>query len=254
MNVADYTIATLGSHSSLQILHGAKTEGFETLIITTPDRESFYKRFWFIDEVLTVPTFSAFPEIEETLIKRNVILIPHGSFVAHLGIEQNKKMRVPYFGNKKILDWESDRNLQREWLHAANITMPKQVDVLTDDVKFPIIVKTFGAAGGRGYFYAKNKADFDEKVKSLNGQKYVIQEYIIGVTLYVHYFYSPLTNEVEVMSMDRRYETNVDSLGRIPLHGQEGLDIEQSYVVVGNSPLVVRESMLRALLLLTAHQ
>ncbi len=46
------------------------------------------------------------------------------------------------------------------------------------------------------------------------------------------------------MSMDRRYETNVDSLGRIPLHGQQGLDIESSYVVVGNQPLIIRESLL----------
>ncbi len=44
--------------------------------------------------------------------------------------------------------------------------------------------------------------------------------------------------------MDRRYETNVDSLGRVPLHGQQDLLIDPSYVVVGNSPLVLRESLL----------
>ena len=44
--------------------------------------------------------------------------------------------------------------------------------------------------------------------------------------------------------MDKRYESNVDSLGRIPLTGQEGLEIEPTYVVVGNSPLVLRESLL----------
>lgn len=33
MAVTDYTIATLGSHSSLQILKGAKDEGFKTLCI-----------------------------------------------------------------------------------------------------------------------------------------------------------------------------------------------------------------------------
>jgi 5-formaminoimidazole-4-carboxamide-1-(beta)-D-ribofuranosyl 5'-monophosphate synthetase len=46
------------------------------------------------------------------------------------------------------------------------------------------------------------------------------------------------------MSMDRRYETNVDSLGRIPAAAQQNMSIEPSYVVVGNSPLVLRESML----------
>ena len=76
------------------------------------------------------------------------------------------------------------------------------------------------------------------------GQHYIIQEYIIGVPLYIHYFYSPLTNKLEIMSMDRRYETNVDSLGRIPAAAQEGMDVSPSYVVVGNQPVSLRESML----------
>jgi 5-formaminoimidazole-4-carboxamide-1-(beta)-D-ribofuranosyl 5'-monophosphate synthetase len=53
-----------------------------------------------------------------------------------------------------------------------------------------------------------------------------------------------LTGEVEIMSIDRRYETNADSLGRIPLKSQEKLEIEPSFVVVGNIPLRLRESML----------
>ena len=62
--------------------------------------------------------------------------------------------------------------------------------------------------------------------------------------LYFHFFYSPLTKKVEVMSIDKRYETNVDSLGRIPAKNQRGLSIEPSFEVVANIPLAVRESML----------
>ena len=68
--------------------------------------------------------------------------------------------------------------------------------------------------------------------------QYIIQQYVVGVPLYIHYFYSPLTKKLEILSMDRRYETNVDALGRIPFN------VDPSYVVVGNSPLVLRESML----------
>ena len=39
------TIATLGSHSALQILKGAKDEGFSTLLICEENRHSLYKRF-----------------------------------------------------------------------------------------------------------------------------------------------------------------------------------------------------------------
>lgn len=242
-NKAEYTIATLGSHSALQILKGAKDEGFRTLIVTTHDREDFYKRFKFIDKILTVKSFSEYEKIESQLKDENVILIPHGSFVAYLGAENNKKIAIPYFGNKSVLDFEQDRGMQRDWLKKAGVNVPRQFDDI-DDVTFPVIVKTYGAAGGKGYFYARDKADFQKKIKAFKTEQYVIQEYIIGVTLYVAYFYSPITNEIEVMSMDRRYETNVDSLGRIPLHGQQGLDIEPSYVVVGNQPLIIRESLL----------
>lgn len=243
MAAKKYTIATFGSHSSLQILKGAKDEGFKTLVITIPSRESFYKRFPFIDKTIIISTWPDFPKIEKKLAKENTIIIPHGSIVAYLGLEKNKKMKLAYFGNKAVLDWEADRAKQREWLAKANINLPRQFENI-DDVTYPVIVKSYGAAGGKGYFYAKSRQDFEDKIHHLKDVPFVIQEYVIGVTLYIHYFYSPLTKQIEIMSMDRRYETNVDSLGRIPLRGQEGLDIEPTYVVVGNSPLVLRESLL----------
>ncbi|OGK21734.1 hypothetical protein A3C23_00175 [Candidatus Roizmanbacteria bacterium RIFCSPHIGHO2_02_FULL_37_13b] len=243
MDYQKYTIATLGSHSALQILHGAKAENFNTLLITTPDREKFYKRFSFIDEVKTIPTFADFPTVEKDLKDKNVIIIPHGSFVAYLGVEKNKNMTLAYFGNKAVLDWEQDRDKQKKWLLESKINMPPQYDSI-EKAQFPVIVKSFGAAGGAGYFLAKEKQEFENKIKTFKSNKYIIQKYILGVTLYIHYFYSALTNSLEILSMDRRYETNADGLGRIPAIMQQEIDIDPSYVVVGNSPLVLRESML----------
>ncbi len=238
-----YTIATLGSHSALQILKGAKDERFKTLLITTKNRVNFYSQYVFIDEIIPIDSFSDFGKIEKKLKSKKIILVPHGSFVAYLGMYANKKMAIPYFGNKKVLDWESDRDMQKKWLSAADIATPVHFKNI-QEAKFPVIVKTFGAAGGDGYFYAKNKKELTKKLRSLDAKKFVIQEYVIGVTAYIHYFYSSLTKKVEILSMDRRYETNADALGRIPLSGQEGLDLEQSFVVVGNTPLVIRESLL----------
>ena len=59
------TIATLGSHSALQILKGAKDEGFKTLVIALNAQISFYKRYSFIDEIVGINAFSEFPGIEE---------------------------------------------------------------------------------------------------------------------------------------------------------------------------------------------
>lgn len=238
-----YTIATLGSHSALQILKGAKEEDFKTLVITTRDRLTFYQRFPFIDKAIAIETFADFPKIEDQFTKKNIIIVPHGSFITYLGLEKNRAMRLPYFGNKKVLDWESNRRRQRQWLVESHVNVPRQFDDI-DDIDYPVIVKSYGADGGKGYFYAKNRQDFQKKIKGFGSKRYVIQEYIIGVTVFLHYFYSPLTQQIELMSIDRRYESNVDSLGRIPLVGQEGLAIEPSYVVIGNSPLVLRESLL----------
>jgi 5-formaminoimidazole-4-carboxamide-1-(beta)-D-ribofuranosyl 5'-monophosphate synthetase len=236
-------IATLGSHSSLQILKGAKDEGFQTLIITTKAREKFYRRFPFIDEFLVLENYQDFFAHDAKLKKDGVILIPHGTFVAYLGIEGNKKIHTPYFGNKKVLDWEADRNKQIEWLTAAKINIPK-IFQKGDKIDRPVIVKSFGAAGGAGYFVANDQKDFDKKIKNFSAKEYLVQEYLVGVPMYLHYFYSPLTKEVELLSIDRRYETNVDAIGRVPMQQQEAFPLNPSFVVVGNSPLVVRESML----------
>ena len=238
-----YKIATLCSHSALQILKGAKDEGLETILVSIPDRINLYKRFHFIDKIIEIKTWTDFPKIEDDLIKQNAVIIPHGSFVAYLGIEKNKKMEVPYFGNKKVLDWESDRKLQREWMMDAKIPVPKRFKK-GDKIDRPVIVKSYGAAGGNGYFFAKNQKEFDKRISKFKPKEFIVQEYVIGVPLYIHYFYSPITGELQILSIDKRYESNVDSLGRIPMQNQTGLGIEPSFVVVGNSPLALRESLL----------
>ncbi len=238
----EYMIATLGSHSALQILKGAHDEGFRTLAITNRDTERLYRSYAFVDEVIALESYAEFPRIVGDLEARKVIIVPHGSFVAYLSADEHKAMRVPYFGNKAVLDWEASRELQRDWLTRANIRMPRQFTTGAE-IDRPVIVKMYGAQGGKGYMFIRDAADFEQRTGHLR-EAYTIQEYIIGVPLYVHYFYSPLANKLEIMSMDRRYETNVDSLGRIPAAAQEGMDVSPSYVVVGNQSVSLRESML----------
>ncbi len=238
-----YTIATLGSHSALQILKGARDEGFRTLAIANDDTANLYRSFAFVDEVIQIPKYEDFPQIMRDLEQRKLIIVPHGSFVAYLSLDEHKKMRTPYFGNKAVLDWEASRELQRQWLQRAGLKLPRQFKTGAE-IDRPVIVKFYGAQGGKGYLFLKDAHDFEEKAALLARRNYILQEYIIGVPLYIHYFYSPLTGKLEIMSMDRRYETNVDSIGRIPAVAQSVMDVSPSYVVVGNSPVSLRESML----------
>ncbi|HEY3674456.1 MAG TPA: formate--phosphoribosylaminoimidazolecarboxamide ligase [Candidatus Tumulicola sp.] len=237
-----YTIATLGSHSALQILKGAHDEGFKTLAISNRVTERLYRSFKFVDEVITLNNYSEFSNIIDDLASRKVIIVPHGSFVAYLSLEEQKKMTIPYFGNKAVLDWEASRELQRQWLSRAGLQLPRQFRSGAE-IDRPVIVKLYGAQGGKGYMFIQDAADFETRAAHLQ-QEHIIQEYIIGVPLYIHYFYSPLDRSLEIMSMDRRYETNVDSLGRIPAAAQGSMDVSPSYVVVGNQPVSLRESML----------
>ena len=238
-----YTIATLGSHSALQILKGAHDEGFRTLAIANFETERLYRSFNFVDEVITIANYREFSSLVPRLQNRKIVIVPHGSFVAYLSLEEHKRMPIPYFGNKAVLDWEASRELQRVWLTKAGLKLPRQFKSGAE-IDRPVIVKLYGAQGGRGYMFVRDAADFERRAGELARQNYILQEYIIGVPLYIHYFYSPLTGKLEIMSMDRRYETNVDSLGRIPAAAQEGMDVSPSYVVVGNSPISLRESML----------
>lgn len=238
-----YTIATLGSHTALQILKGAKDEGFKTLVITIEDRRKFYRRYLFIDEVLTIDSYENFFNIDKTLKKRNIILIPHGSFVAYLGLDGNKKIKTSYFGNRKVLDWEANRQKQKLWLRKANIRVPRTF-FKYNTIDRPVIVKSYGADGGQGYFVASTQKDFTEKIKNFTKKEFIVQEYIIGVPMYMHFFYSPLTKIVELLGVDRRYETNVDAIGRLPMAHQQSVNITPSFVVVGNSPLSLRESLM----------
>ncbi len=246
----NHKIATIGSHSALQILKGAKDEGFSTIVICIKNREKLYKLFDVADEIIIINDYKEFPKIQNKLKKEKAIIIPHASFIAYLGLKTIEKLKIPYYGNKKILHWESDRNKEKKWLAKSKLNLPK-IFTKAEKIDRLVIVKLHGADGGKGYFLAKDKDDFIKKTKSQPKQNYFIQEYIIGVPIYIHYFYSPITNQVEIMGFDKRYETNVDSLGRINSYDQLDLPkkmIDPSYVVIGNFPMVVRESLLPKIL------
>lgn len=242
----DYVIATMGSHSALQILKGARDEGMRNLVVCKRGKESPYKHFPVADEMILIDDWGNWDAaLEAELKKRNAIVIPHGSFISYLGHERVKQMTAQYYGTKEILQWESDRRLERQWLEKAELLQPR-VFATPEDIDRAAIVKFHGAGGGFGYFVANSAAQFYEvkNRKYPDENDFVIQEYIVGVPLYVHYFYSALTGELEIMSMDKRYESNADSIGRIRAEDQLAANIHTSYTIVGNLPVVARESLL----------
>ncbi|TET24947.1 MAG: formate--phosphoribosylaminoimidazolecarboxamide ligase [Candidatus Bathyarchaeum sp.] len=253
------TVGTLGSHSALNIFKGAKEEGFNTVCVCKKKSEIVYKRFPLADQILIVEDFGELldDKVQEKLRQENTILVPHGSFNAYIGTRNIvDKLRVPLFGNRELLHWETDRETQREWLKKAGLTLPKIFEN-PDDIDGLVIAKFPGAMGGKGYFIADSPESFHKKAKDMlkrghitreNLENIHLQEYVIGVNVYPLYFYSPLTREVELLGMDKRYESTVDSIGKIPANEQLEINVNPTYTVVGNFPIVARESLLPELL------
>ncbi len=248
-------IGTLGSHSSLNIFKGAKEEGFRTVCICKEKDAIMYQKYPLVDELIIVKDFTELlsEKLQERLRKLNVVLIPHGSFTAYLSTEElTDSLFVPMMGNRKLLHWEADRKEQEEWLRQAGLRLPATFKS-PDDIDRLIIAKLQGAKGGRGYFLANSPKGFYKKAEEMikrglltkaDLEKIHLQEYALGVNVYPSYFSSIINSDVELLAMDRRYESAVDSIGKIPAAEQLEIDVISTYTVVGNFPIVLRESLL----------
>ena len=246
------SIATLGSHCALQVLKGAKDEGFKTILLCEKKREHLYRRFGFIDEIFLMDSFLELFEqnCESMLQENNSILIPHGTLISQMSSEQIESIKTPVFGNKYILRWESDRALKEQLMKEAKLNVPKSIPN-SKQINSLVIAKRHGAAGGKGYFLASSEEEYNKKRDKLVKQGLIsgdndlyIQEYSSGVLAYLQFFYSPLKNELEFFGVDQRHESDIDGLARIPAENQLATDKTSSFNVIANSPLVLRESLL----------
>jgi 5-formaminoimidazole-4-carboxamide-1-(beta)-D-ribofuranosyl 5'-monophosphate synthetase len=252
-------IATLGSHSSLNIFKGAKEEGFRTVALCKEKDSIMYKKFPLADEIIIVNDFTELlsEALQKKLRKLNAILVPHGSFTAYLSTEElQNKLLVPMFGNRQLLHWEADRKAQEEWLRQAGLRLPATFKS-PDDIDRLVIAKLPGAKGGRGYFLANSPKTFYKKFNEMvkrgllqksDADRVHLQEYALGVNVYPSYFSSIIKDDVELLAMDRRYESAVDAIGKIPASTQLEVEVNPTYTIVGNFPIVLRESLLPELM------
>uniref|UniRef100_A0A7C2ZPN8 5-formaminoimidazole-4-carboxamide-1-(beta)-D-ribofuranosyl 5'-monophosphate synthetase n=1 Tax=Ignisphaera aggregans TaxID=334771 RepID=A0A7C2ZPN8_9CREN len=251
------TITTLASHSALQIVHGAKLEGFRTALVTLRSRSWFYKQFSnLIDHFIVVDSWSDLcnNSTVSKLRELNSVMIPHGSYVEYVGLECAEKIPIPLFGSRYLFAIEADQHKKMEFLTRAGIPTPR-IYSLKDKIDRPVIVKLPGAKGGRGYFIARSSDEIVERLQEYlsagiieSFDEVIIQEYLIGVTAYYHYFYSPILERVEILGADIRYESDIDGLKRLPPNIAIEIGIEPTFTVVGNIPLVLRESLLPKIL------
>jgi len=115
-DLKNIAIGTLGSHTALNIFKGAKEEGFRTVCVCKEKDAIMYRKFGLADEMIIVADFKELiaQRVQERLRKLNVVLIPHGSFTAHLSTGQlTRDLHVPMFGNRELLHIEPAERSRR---------------------------------------------------------------------------------------------------------------------------------------------
>lgn len=88
-NLSNLTVATLGSHSALDVCRGAKNLGFRTLVITEIGREKTYEKYYktdgklgCVDETITLNKFSDLlqPDVQKQLLDKKFYIRPKPFF------------------------------------------------------------------------------------------------------------------------------------------------------------------------------
>jgi len=280
--VADYpatpTVATVGSHSALDVADGAATEGLATLVLAQAGREATYGQYFrtlraadgsrrrgCVDEVWTYARFAdlAAPAEQERLRRRRAILVPNRAFSSYLPLETiENEFRVPIFGSRSMLRIEerTERDNYYALLERADVPTPRRlsgpqaIDRLAI-VKLPHATRRLE----RGFFTVSSPEEYREKSERLIARGTIlasdlaaarIEEYIVGPVFNFNFFFSPLApraDGLELLGVDERRESDLDGLVRLPAAQQLALPETAripEYTVVGHGTLTVRESIL----------
>jgi 5-formaminoimidazole-4-carboxamide-1-(beta)-D-ribofuranosyl 5'-monophosphate synthetase len=268
------TLSAVGSHSALEVAAGARAQGLRNLIIVAKGRDQTYVRHYkaekgpyprgCVDETLAVETFPQILEksVQDAMLQRNAIFVPNRSFEVYLHQkysydEIERGMRVPFFGNRRLLRAEErdEPNNQYAIMDAAQIryprrfSSPKAIDGLAL-VKAPHKKISFE----RAFFLVRSPSEYERESarlieagivdeRGLAGA--VIEEYLLGPTVNLNFFYSPVLGELELMGTDTRRQTNIDGLRDLPFAQAKALADEPIRMEeAGHIAATLTESML----------
>jgi 5-formaminoimidazole-4-carboxamide-1-(beta)-D-ribofuranosyl 5'-monophosphate synthetase len=254
-------IGILGSHSALEIASGAKQEKFETVVVCEKGREKTYAKYYknLFDHIIIVDKFADIisEKVQKKLISLNTIFVPSRSFSVYAGYENiEEKFMVPLMGNRSMLRTE-ERNTPKNQLYLlkkAGILTPK-IFKSPDKIDRLSIVKVTEKERTleRAFFYASSPEEYEkeseERIRKgiisrecLNNA--IIEEYVVGAKFNANYFWSPLTDEIDLLGFDRRIQTDLDGVLDLPAAEQLELNIPTQNIEIGHMGATMRESQL----------
>ena len=270
-----HAIATIGSHSALDVSDGAHQEGLESIVVAQRGRENTYLQYYkkrkrgaktigCIDDVILVNKFSEMVQLPVVsyLQKKNAIFVPNRSFAVYVGYDNiEKQFAIPIFGNKYLLRAEERTipNNQYDLLKKAGIltpqkiTEPKKIDrlvlVKVNEAKRTYERAFFTVSSYEEYIQKSIALIESGKITESDLKKATIEEFVIGAHFNFNFFYSGVHDELELLGIDTRRQTNIDGFLRMPADIQSEILTHQqpTTIEVGHIACTIRESLLESI-------
>jgi 5-formaminoimidazole-4-carboxamide-1-(beta)-D-ribofuranosyl 5'-monophosphate synthetase len=239
------TLTSIGSHSALEVAYGARAQGIANLVITAKGRERTYTEHYrrretpvprgCVDETLELAAFTDLlnDDVQQALLAHNAIFVANRSFEVYLHQkfsydEIERGMRIPFFGNRYLLRAEERDEAANQYslLEQAGIRYPRQF-ASPDEIDRLVMVKAPHAkiSFERAFFLVSSPEEYRKTSKRLirdgmltkDGlRNAVIEEYLLGPSINLNFFYSPLLGELELMGTDTRRQTNLEGFRNVP--------------------------------------
>lgn len=233
-----------------------------------------------IDEIIMVDKFQDMlnVKIQEKLRKLNTIFIHNRYFWVYFDFKKiEKDFKVPIYGTRELVKLEERDHPKNQYylLKKADIRTPKIVrggdEKLTatetmerleehfkDTHDRPLIVKVNEAIRGyeRAFFIITSAIDYLDKgnkmvdsglVKREDLDRATIEEFVLGAQVNFNYFYSNLSDELELMGTDTRRQTSLDGFLRLDANTQSALlasGYKPSMIETGHIACTTKESII----------
>lgn len=267
------TLCSVGSHSALDVAFGARAQGLRNLVVTAKGREKTYARHFAradgpprgcVDETLELAHFADIldPAVQERLLAANALFVANRSFEVYLHErysydEIERGMKVPFFGNRRLLRAEERDEPENQYAllaragirHPRSFASPAEIDTL-------VMVKAPHATVGfeRAFFLCSSPGEYEAQAGRLVAEGMVtreglatarIEEYALGPSVNLNFFWSPMLGELELLGTDTRRQTNLDGLRSLPpaqLGAAAGIPVRMEEA--GHIATTLTESML----------
>lgn len=267
------TLCSIGSHSALEVAYGARAQGLRNLVVTAKGREQTYARYYAakndptrgcVDETLQIDSFPDLlrDDVQAELRKRNAIFLANRSFEVYLhqkfSYDQIESgMKVPMFGNRRLLRAEERDEAHNQYalLQKAGIRHPVQFKS-PDEIDRLVMVKAPHAKVSfeRAFFLCSSPQEYhtistrlmrDGTLSAAGLENAVIEEYALGPSINLNFFYSPILDELELSGTDTRRQTNLEGFRNVPPSALDALkNVEMRLEEAGHIAATLTESTL----------